>query len=239
LRLTPPSASDAAILYLHGGGHVAGSAFGYRHLVGAIAVAAGMPALVIDYRLAPEHPYPSAVQDAISAYTWLVDGGLDHRRIAVVADSSGGGLAMSTLLALREQGITPPAATALLCPWVDLSGRTHRPPKDAPIVFLPEMAKALADAYLDGHPTDDPLVDPLHADLTGLPPLLIHSASGDSVFQEATLLARHAESFRVPVTLSIFAVPTHDFHVFWTFLPEAATAIEQVGTFLRERVSSG
>jgi acetyl esterase/lipase len=239
LRLTPPSASDAVILYLHGGGHVAGSAFGYRHLVGALAVAAGMPALVVDYRLAPEHPFPSAVQDAVSAYTWLIDGGLDPRRIAVVADSSAGGLAMSTLLALRGQGIALPAAAALLCPWVDLSGRTHRPPKDAPIVFLPEMAKALADAYLDGHPTDDPLVDPLHADLTGLPPLLIHTASGDSVFQEATLLARHAESFRVPVTLSIFAVPTHDFHVFWTFLPEAATAIGQVGTFLRERVSSG
>lgn len=233
LRLTPPEASDATILYLHGGGHVAGSAFGYRHLVGAIAAAANMPALVIDYRLAPEHPYPSAVQDVLSAYGWLVETGQDGRRIAIVADSSAGGLAMSSLLALRDRGIDQPAAAVLLCPWVDLTGRTHRPPQDAPIVFHPEMAKVLADAYLDGHPADDPMVDPLHADLSGLPPLLIHAASGDSVFQEATLLARHAESFGVPVTASIFPVPTHAFHIFWTFLPEAATAIGQVGSWLQ------
>ncbi len=235
LRLTPPDASDATILFLHGGGHVAGSAFGYRHLVGAIAAAARMPALVLDYRLAPEHPYPSDVHDVISAYQWLVENGAS--RIAIVADSAGGGLAMSTLLALRDQGVAQPEAAALLCPWVDLTGRTHRPPQDAPMVFLPEMAKVLADAYLDGHPVDDPLVDPLHADLAGLPPLLIHAASGDSVFQEATLLARRAESFGVPVTMSIFPVPTHDFHVFWTFLPEAANAVEQVGDFLRERLA--
>jgi acetyl esterase/lipase len=95
-----------------------------------------------------------------------------------------------------------------------------------------------ADAYLDGHPLDDPLVDPLHADLSGLPPLLIQAASGDSVFQEATLLAQRAEAFGTPVTTSIFPVPTHDFHVFWTFLPEAAAAIDQVGAFLRERVGT-
>lgn len=233
LRLTVPGAVDAAILFLHGGGHIAGSAFGYRHLVGAIAAAAGIPAVVIDYRLAPEHPYPSAVEDAMNAYGWLLDSGLDAGQIAIVGDSSGGGLAMSTLLTLRQQGIAQPAAAALLCPWVDLTGRTHRPPQEAPMVFQPEMAKLLADAYLNGHPIDDPVVDPLRADLTGLPPLVIHAASGDSVFQEATLLAQHAESFEVPVTTSIFPVPTHDFHLFWTFLPEAATAIDKLGDFLR------
>ncbi|MDG4790491.1 alpha/beta hydrolase fold domain-containing protein [Micromonospora sp. WMMD1102] len=233
LRLAAPHASDAAILFLHGGGYVTGSAFGYRHLVGAIAASAGMPAVAIDYRLAPEHPYPSAVEDAMNAYRWLLDGGLDPGRIALVGDSSAGGLTLSTLLTLRDRGMALPAAAALLCPWVDLTGRTHRPPQDSPLVFLPETAKLLADAYLDGHPIDDPLVDPLRADLTGLPPLLIHAASGDAVFQEATLLAQHATSFGVPVTTSIFPVPTHDFHLFWTFLPEAATAIDQVGTFLR------
>ncbi|WP_433383177.1 alpha/beta hydrolase fold domain-containing protein [Actinoplanes sp. CA-142083] len=234
LRLTPPQASDTTILFLHGGGHVAGSAFGYRHLAGAVAAAAGMQTLVIDYRLAPEHPYPSALQDALNAYGWLIDSGLDSDRIAFVADSSAGGLAMSTLLALRDRGAALPAAVALLCPWVDLTGRTHRPPQDSPIVFLPETAKVLAEAYLDGHPVDDPLVDPLHADLVGLPPLLIQAASGDSVFQEAILLAKRADSFAVPVSISVSPVATHDFHVFWTFLPEAATAIDQVGSFLRE-----
>jgi monoterpene epsilon-lactone hydrolase len=238
LRLAGPETSDATILFLHGGGHVAGSAFGYRHLAGAIAAAAGMPAVAIDYRLAPEHPYPSAVEDVLNAYGWLVDSGLDPGRIALVGDSSAGGLAMSTLLTLRRRGVPLPAAAALLCPWVDLNGRTHRPPQDSPIVFLPEMAKVLADAYLDGHPVDDPLVDPLRADLTGLPPLLIHAASGDSVFQEATLLARHAEGYGVPVTTAVFPVPTHDFHIFWSFLPEAATAVEQVGAFLRRAVDA-
>ncbi|GAA4260991.1 alpha/beta hydrolase fold domain-containing protein [Dactylosporangium darangshiense] len=233
LRLSAPEASDATILFLHGGGYIAGSAFGYRHLVGAIAAAAGMPAIAIDYRLAPEHPYPCAVEDALNAYRWLLDSGLDPGRIAFVCDSSAGGLAMSTLLTLREQGVALPAAAALLCPWVDLAGRTHRPSQDSPITFLPQMAKVLADAYLDGHPIDDPLVDPLRADLTGLPPLLIHAASGDSVFEEAKLLAKRAETFGVPVETSIFPVPTHDFHLFWTFLPEAAAAIDQVGHFLR------
>jgi acetyl esterase/lipase len=233
LRLATAEASDAVILFLHGGGYVAGSAFGYRHLAGAVAAAAGRAAIAIDYRLAPEHPYPSAVEDALSAYGWLLDSGLDPARIALVGDSSAGGLAMSLLLTLRERGLPQPEAAALLCPWVDLTGRTHRPPQEAPITFLPEMAKVLADAYLNGHPIDDPLVDPLRADLTGLPPLLIHAASGDSVFQEATLLAQRAETFGVPVTTSIFPVPTHDFHVFWTFLPEAAAAVDQVGQFLR------
>jgi acetyl esterase/lipase len=139
-----------------------------------------------------------------------------------VADSSAGGLAMSTLLALRDGGTELPGAAALLCPWVDLAGRTHRPPQESPIVFLPEMAEVFADAYLDGHPADGPLVDPLRADLTGLPTLLIQAASSDVVFQEEVLLAQRAESFGVRVTTSIFPVPTHDFHIFWNFLPEAA-----------------
>ena len=238
LRLVAAGESDTAILFLHGGGYVAGSAFGYRHLAGAIAAAAGMPVVAIDYRLAPEHPYPSAVEDAVNAYGWLVEGGLAPGRIALVGDSSAGGLAMSTLLTLRERGAALPAAAALLCPWVDLSGRTHRPPQEAPLVFVPEMAKVLADAYLDGHPLDDPLVDPLRADLTGLPPLLIHAASGDSVFHEAVSLAQRAESFGTAVTTSIFPVPTHDFHVFWSFLPQAASAIDEVGDFLRASVAA-
>src|SRR5207237_10802117 len=136
--------------------------------------------------------------------------------------------------ALRDRGLAQPDAAGLLCPWVALTGRTHRPPQDAPMVFLPEMAKVLADAYLDGHPADDPLIDPLHADLTGLPPLLIHAASGDSVLQEAQLLAQHAQACGVKTTTTIYPVPTHDFHILWTFLPEAAAAIEPLGQFIRE-----
>src|SRR6266536_1205029 len=226
LRITPETASPAAatVLFLHGGGHVAGSAFGYRHLAAALALAARAPALVIDYRLAPEHPYPAAVQDAVNAYLWLRDTG---------GDEAAGGLVMTLLLALRERDLPMPAGAALLCPWVDLTGRTQRPAQDSPLVFSPEMAHRLAQAYLAGHPADDPLLSPLQTSLAGLPPLLIHAASGDAVLQEAQLLARHAIQCGVDASITVYPVPTHDFHIFWSFLPEARDAIDQLGRFVR------
>ena len=233
LRVTPETASPATVLFLHGGGHVAGSAFGYRHLAAAIALAARAPALAIDYRLAPEHPYPAAMQDAVNAYLWLRDTGGDEARIVVAGDSSAGGLVMSLLLALRERDLPQPAGAALLCPWVDLTGRTQRPPQDSPLVFSPEMAHRLAQAYLAGHPVDDPLLSPLQTSLAGLPPLLIQAASGDAVLQEAQLLARHATQCGVDASITVYPVPTHDFHVFWSFLPEARDAIDQIGRFVR------
>ena len=233
LRITPEAASQAAVLYLHGGGHVAGSAFGYRHLAGAIATAARAPTLVIDYRLAPEHPYPAAVQDAVNAYLWLRDTAGDQGKIVVAGDSSAGGLVMSLLLALRERGLPAPAGAVLLCPWIDLTGRTQRPPQDSPLVFSPDMAHRLAQAYLAGHPADDPLLDPLHTSLAGLPPLLIHAASGDSALQEAQLLTQHATRCGVEARLKIYPVPTHAFHIFWSFLPEARHAIDEIGRFVR------
>ena len=233
LRVTPETSSAATVLYLHGGGHVAGSAFGYRHLAAAIALAARASALVIDYRLAPEHPYPAAVQDAVNAYLWLRDTGGDEARIVVAGDSSAGGLVMSLLLALRERDLPEPAGAALLCPWVDLTVRTQRPPQDSSLVFSPEMAHRLAQAYLAGHPVDDPLLSPLQTSLAGLPPLLIQAASGDAVLQEAQLLARHATQCGVDASITVYPVPTHDFHVFWSFLPEARDAIDQIGRFVR------
>jgi len=237
LRITPEAASPAAVLYLHGGGHMSGSAFGYRHLAGAIALAAQAPALVVDYRLAPEHPYPAAVQDAVNAYLWLRDSG-DQGKIVVAGDSSAGGLVMSVLLALRERDLPVPAGAALLCPWVDLTGRTQRPPQDSSLVFSPDMAHRLAQAYLAGQPADDPLLDPLHTPLAGLPPLLIHAASGDSVLQEAQLLAQHASRCGVEAKITVYPVPTHDFHIFWSFLPEARNAIDEIGRFVRTVTST-
>ena len=233
LRITPQGRSQATVLYLHGGGHVAGSAFGYRHLAGAIATTAQVPALVIDYRLAPEHPYPAALQDAVNAYLWLRDTGGDEARIVVAGDSSAGGLVMSLLLTLRERELPMPAGAALLCPWLDLTGRTQRPPQDSPLVFSPETAQRLAQAYLAGQPADDPLLNPLHTSLAGLPPLLIHAASGDSVLQEAQLLAQHATQCGVEARITVYPVPTHAFHIFWSFLPEATDAIAEVGRFIR------
>jgi acetyl esterase/lipase len=238
LRITPDQTSDAVVLYLHGGGYVSGSAFGYRHIAGAVAVAAPAATLVVDYRLAPEHPYPAAVQDAVNAYLWLLDTVTGPSKIVVAGDSSGGGLVMALLLALLERGIPQPAGAVLMCPWVDLDGRTQRPPRESPILFSPEQARRLAQAYLGGQDGDDPVLTPLRTGLAGLPPLLIHAASGDSVLQEAQLLAKHGTECGVGTTITVYSVPTHDFHLFWTFLPEAMQALDQIGAFIRGLTSA-
>ena len=238
LRVTPGQPSGPTMLYLHGGGYVAGSAFGHRHLAGAIATAAHADAVIVDYRLAPEHPHPAAVHDAMNAYLWLLDSGTRPGTIIVVGDSSGGGLAMSLLIALRDRDMPLPGGAALMCPWVDLDGRTQRPPREAPILFSPQMARRHAQAYLGGQPADDPVLTPLRTDLAGLPPLLIHAASGDSVLQEAQLLAKHGRECGVDTTITTYPVPTHDFHVFWTFLPEAMEAMNEIGGFVRDTAST-
>jgi epsilon-lactone hydrolase len=238
LRITPDQPADAMVLYLHGGGYVGGSAFGYRHVAGAVAAAAPAVTLVVDYRLAPEHPHPAAVQDAANAYLWLLDAVTDPSKIIVAGDSSGAGLVMTLLLALREREIPQPAGAVLMCPWVDLDCRLQRPPRESPILFSPEQARRLAEAYLGGQPADDPVLTPLRTDLTGLPPLLIHAASGDSVLQEAQLLAKHGKECGVDTRITVYPVPTHDFHVFWTFLPEAMRGIDEIGAFIRDLASA-
>jgi monoterpene epsilon-lactone hydrolase len=228
LLLTPPAEEQAALLFLHGGGHVSGSAFGYRPLAGALADAAGTGVVVPDYRLAPEHPFPASVADAVRAYRWMLDRGA--ARVIVAGDSSGCGLVLSLLLSLRQQDLPRPAGAVLFCPWVDLqpAGR-DRPPHE-----LDDIRDAAAGLYLAGHPADDPLLSPLTADLTGLPPLLIQAATGDPLLEEARQLADHAGDCGVDARFELFSVDTHDFHIFWSFLPEAAQALRQAGQFARD-----
>ena len=239
LRVTPEAASPACVLYLHGGGHVAGSAFGYRHLAGAIATAARAPALVIDYRLAPEHPYPAAVQDAVNAYLWLRDTGGDEGKIVVAGDSSAGGLVMSLLLALRERGLAAARRGRADVPV----GRPGRPDAAAAAGFPAGLLAGHGPPPgpgLPGRPAGRrPVAHPLRTPLTGLPPLLIHAASGDAVLQEAQLLAQHATQCGVEASITVYPVPTHDFHIFWSFLPEARNAIDEIGRFVRAVASPG
>ena len=238
LVASPADHPHATVLYLHGGGYVVGSAFGYQPHAGALAAAAQTGVLVPDYRLAPEHPYPAAVQDAQSAYRWLLDQGVAPDRIIVSGDSAGGGLVMSLLLTLRRDGEPLPAAAVLLCPWLDLRLRhTSIPgagkPIEAPMAGEAEMNRC-ADAYLAGHPSDDPIVDPLGADLGGLPPMLIQAATGDARLADAKMLAARAHEQGVDTTLDLYPVEAHAFQLFWSFLPEAADAFEAAGEFIRE-----
>jgi epsilon-lactone hydrolase len=232
LALSPSDNPETAILYLHGGGYTVGSAYGYRPLVGALVAATGFGALVPDYRLAPEHPFPAALEDALSAYRWLAEQGGAHR-IVLAGDSVGGGLVCSLLLTLKARELPMPAGAVLLCPAVDLTGGSFLAAVESEQDVT--MRRAI-DGYLAGHSAEDPIVSPLHADLAGLPPLLIQAATGDLVLRDAQRLAERAQAHRVDARIELFPAETHVFHVFWSFLPEAADALVQAGAFVRDRL---
>ena len=230
LALSPNDNPATAILYLHGGGYTVGSAYGYRPLVGALVAATGVGALVPDYRLAPEHPFPAALEDALSAYRWLAEQG---RRVVLAGDSVGGGLVCSLLLTLKARELPMPAGAVLLCPAVDLTSGSFLAAAESEQGI--RMRRAV-EGYLAGHSVEDPIVSPLLADLAGLPPLLIQTATGDHVLGEAHRLAERAQAHGVDARIEVSPAETHVFHVFWSFLPEAADALQQAGAFIRERL---
>jgi epsilon-lactone hydrolase len=230
---------EPTLLYLHGGGFVLGSAFGYRPLAGALALAAGTGALVPEYRLAPEHPFPAALDDAVRAYGWMLERGVPPEHVTLAGDSAGAGLVLSLLLTIKERGLPLPGAAVMLCPAVDLTfGLLVPPPDDAQAETALAFGRLAVAAYLGDHPIDDPVVSPLRADLSGLPPMLIQAATGDLQRPDAQALADRAGSHGVDVRLELYPVDTHVFHFFWSFLPEAADALESAGRFAA-RIRSG
>ena len=236
LVVSPGEGHEPTVLYLHGGGYVIGSAFGYQPHAGALAASAQTGILVPDYRLAPEHPFPAALEDAQRAYLWLRERTPDPDRVIVAGDSSGGGLLLSLLLALKRDDLPLPAAAVIFCPWLDLALRTASP-SDAPLA-TDEDVRRCVQAYLSGHPADDPIVDPVRADLSGLPPMLIQAATGDARLGDAKALAAKANDHGVDARLELFPVQAHAFQLFWSFLPEAADAMEAAGAFIREAAAA-
>jgi epsilon-lactone hydrolase len=232
LLLSRQAADEITLLYLHGGGYITGSAFGYRPLAAAVADAAGTGVIVPDYRLAPEFPFPAAIEDSVRAYRWLLDRGVPAGKIVVAGDSAGGGLALSLLLSLRDQKMPLPGGAMLFCPAVDLTPRTGS------VSDIDEFRYAAASLFLAGHPADDPLICPRLADLTGLPPLLVQAATGDPMLAEAREIVDHAAGCGVDARFELFPVETHDFHIFWSFLPEAAQALRQAGRFAQDVTAS-
>jgi len=231
LALTPPAADGTTILYAHGGGMALGAGYGYRGLAGALALAADAAAVLPEYRLAPEHPYPAAVDDIERAYRWLLARGRLPQQIVMAGDSTGGMLLMSVLPRLKHQGMPLPRCVVLLCPGADFFAAEAVNPDD------PAMAaehRRLQAAYLHGHRLDDPAANPLRADLTGMPPILIQAAAGDQFARGAHELAERARRYRVPTTVKLYPVNAHDFQSFWSFLPEATAALRQAGQFIRD-----
>ena len=235
-----PGASDArALLYLHGGGYCVGSINTHRHLAADLSRAAGLRVLVLDYRLAPEHPFPAAVDDAVAAYRFLLDSGLDRRALAIAGDSAGGGLTAATLLALRDADLPLPAAAALLSPWLDLTQSGESMESRAAVDPMVQRAslQRMADAYLNGADARTPLASPLFADLRHLPPLLIHVGTAETLLDDSRRFAERATSAGVDATLEVWDDMVHVWHAFGFVLPEARDANARIADFFRRHLS--
>ena len=238
--LEPPSArSGAAVVYFHGGGYVIGSPRSHRHLAAAIGQASHASVLLPDYRLAPEHPFPAAVDDAIAAYRWLLGRGQTPAGTVFAGDSAGGGLTVATLLALREHGLPLPAAAVCISPWVDLSGggASYATKAASDPIVTRDGVMEMARAYLGSTDARTPLASPLFAELTGLPPLLIQVGSEEVLLDDAVVLAERAKAAGVEATLEIWPRMIHVWHWFLPMLDEARSAVDAIGDFIQTRTA--
>jgi len=230
---------DKAILYFHGGGFRLGSVASHRDLIAQIAFASGCRVLAINYRLAPEHRFPAALDDALAAYGWMLDRGLKPDNIALAGDSAGGNLVLSAMLVLRERGLPLPAAAVLMSPWTDLAatGASYVSRAEADPIHQRPMILALAKNYLgeQGDPYD-PLVSPLYADLGGLPPLLIQVGDRETVLDDSVMLTDMARAAGVDVSLEVWDGMIHVFQMFGAELPEARQAIASLAGFLNRHL---
>jgi len=233
-------ARDAVLLYLHGGGYTMGSLDTHRGLVARLSEACGVRALSVAYRLAPEHPFPAAVDDAAAAYRWLLGRGIDARRIAIAGDSAGGGLTLATLVALRDSGDPLPGAGVGLSPWVDLegSGESMEARAEADPMVDREGLLWMAGLYLDGADPRAPLASPLYADLKRLPPLLIQVGTAETLLDDSRRFAERAQAAGVELELQVFEELVHVFQAFAPIVPEAEEAIARIGAFVQARLLS-
>jgi acetyl esterase/lipase len=235
----PAARTDAALLYLHGGGYCIGSIRTHRGLAAQLSRTTSLPVLLIDYRLAPEHPHPAAVDDATSAYGFLLDRGIAPGKIAIAGDSAGGGLTIATLLAIRDRDLPRPAAGVAISPWTDMgcdSGSYTTRAEHDPMVTQVGL-KQMADWFLAGQDPRDPLASPLHADLSGLPPLLVHVGDHEVLLDDGVGVAERARAAGVDVTVEVWPEMIHVWHAFVGVVPESQQAIDAVAAFLAANVA--
>jgi acetyl esterase/lipase len=229
---TPQSGDDRVVFYLHGGGYTQGSPATHRELASRVARAAQARVLSIDYRLAPAHPFPAAVEDSLSAWRWLVGSGTPPAHIAIAGDSAGGGLTVATLLALRDAGEPMPACAVCLSPWFDLEGAGESALADQdPIVERQHMLDVAA-VYLAGADSRHPHASPLHGAFAGLPPLLIQVGTHDLLLDDSRRLATAAKAAGVEVDLEVWEGLIHVWHIWGDALPEGRRALAKIGDFI-------
>jgi acetyl esterase/lipase len=234
----PGSPGDGAtLLYFHGGAYIFGSMRTHGDLIGRLAVSAPARTFAPTYRLAPEHPFPAAIDDAVAVYEALLATGVDARRLVVAGDSAGGGLTMALLLRLRDAGDPLPAGAALICPWVDHTAEGGSLARNAPFDWTDAaVVRRWSAAYLGGHDPRDPLASPVYADLHGLPPLLVQTGDAELLYDQIIALARRAEEAGVDTRLMVEPDMIHDWHSFAGYFPRCKRAIDDVGAFVRSVV---
>ncbi|UUO01164.1 alpha/beta hydrolase [Mycolicibacterium novocastrense] len=236
-RITPANArADGAVLFLHGGGYASGSARCYRGLAGALAAVTGIQVVVADYRLAPEHPFPAALDDALSVYAAL-------RRqvttIAVAGDSAGGGLTLALAQRIRDESVPMPAALGLICPWLDLAvdQAAARPPAKDPLI-IPSLTAEWCEFYVGENDASDPGISPVHGDLASLPPMVMHSVADDPLAVDADKLERAVAAQASGVLIHRrYTHRWHDFHLQVGFLVDADDAVALFGAQLAEVIA--
>ncbi len=225
-------AKDGVLLYFHGGGYVSCSPQTHRPITTALARLVQCRVFSLKYRLAPEHPFPAAVDDAAAAFQWLVESGVPPNKIAFAGDSAGGGLAIATMLRLREQGRALPACAVCLSPWVDLTGVGKYRNIDSCAMFQPKDVAIFAGLYLNGASMESPEASPVFADLNGLPPLLIHVSSTELLLRDAVRLHEKAMQAGVMSTLRIYPGLPHVWQIFTGVIPEAKLALGEIADFV-------
>lgn len=232
--LCPGGDPGRVLIFLHGGGYMVGSLDSHRHVVARAGREARARTLALAYRLAPEHPFPAALDDAVAAYRFVLKQGIAPERIALCGESAGGGLALAAALRLRESGDPLPGCLWLSSPWVDLAlrGKSLRTKAAADPLIQRLYLSELATSYLNGADPQDPMVSPLYADLHGLPPMLIQVGSDETLLDDSVRLAGAAGSAGVSVTLRIWPAMIHAWHLFFPQLAEGRAALAEAGRFV-------
>jgi monoterpene epsilon-lactone hydrolase len=233
----PDADSERVLLYLHGGAYILGSLKSHRDLVARLSAAAGVRGLLLDYRLAPEHVFPAALDDALTAYRWLLTNGTKPEHIVLAGDSAGGGLILALLQIARDKSIPMPGGAALLSPWTDLVGtvesRITREAVDP--IFSGKTINFLSRFYVGTEDAHHPLISTINADLHGFPPLLIEVGHDEVLLDDSRQIAEHAKAAHVPVELTVWDDMWHVFQQFAYFLPEGQQSLEKMGRFIRSQ----
>jgi acetyl esterase/lipase len=238
LTPAPLNLPEAVLLYFHGGGFISCSPQGHRPITATLARLIGCRVFSVDYRLAPEHPFPAAVEDTVAAFQWLLKTGVKPKNIVLAGDSAGGNLVVSTLVSLREKGIALPACVACIAPVVDLTGDFNYTNQQSCAMFFPEDGRTFARIYLNGASPLSPLASPLFADLKGMPPMLIQVADKEFLFDDAVRLNEKAIASGVDSRLHVYPGLPHVWQMFVGLVPEARQALQEIADFVKQKLGA-